>query len=107
MAGLQTWEVMQLRAQDSANDLRYAQRLATELWEKYYKGDSPDWKPAHSISGVIDQIDNMTTGLARCTCVTEHFCLWLRGYLAGRGRDELTADEANRIRNTSLPSNAH
>jgi hypothetical protein len=43
----------------------YASRLATHLWEKHYKDAAPQWKPFDDLLGVLTQIDNMTSGLAR------------------------------------------
>ena len=46
--------------------LRYAERLATFLWEKYWKADAPDWKPlSGDLLGLLSQIDNMIAGLDR------------------------------------------
>ena len=44
-------------------ELRYAKQLAINLWEKHYKGSSPDWEPLDDLMGVLTQIDNMTCGL--------------------------------------------
>ena len=44
-------------------NLEYAIRLATTLWEKYYKTDAPHWKPFDDMSGVLSQIDNMIAGI--------------------------------------------
>ena len=38
----------------------YAKRLAECIWEKYYKEESPHWRPCHDVLGVLTQIDNMT-----------------------------------------------
>lgn len=46
-------------------ELEYATRLATILWEKHWKSESPDWQPLPDLMGVLTQIDNMTTGLVR------------------------------------------
>ena len=43
----------------------YASRLATWIWEKHYKNESPHWKPLNDLLGVLTQIDNMVTGLVR------------------------------------------
>ena len=43
----------------------YASRLATGIWEKHYKADSPQWKPLDDTLGVLTQIDNMASGLTR------------------------------------------
>lgn len=51
--------------------LKYAQRLATTIWEKHYKQDSPDWKPLPDLLGVLTQIDNMITGMERRTGARE------------------------------------
>jgi len=45
--------------------LGYAQRLATAIWEKYWKQDAPEWKPEDDVVWVLTQIDNMTAGLVR------------------------------------------
>lgn len=44
-------------------NLEYAIRLATILWEKYYKNTAPHWKPFDDMSGVLSQIDNMIAGI--------------------------------------------
>lgn len=49
------------------SELGYATRLATSVWEKYYKDDAPEWKPLPDLMGVLTQIDNMITGLTRET----------------------------------------
>jgi len=47
-------------------ETRYAERLATSLWEKHWKEDAPDWKPlSGDLIGILTQIDNMTAGLSR------------------------------------------
>lgn len=46
-------------------ELRYAHRLATALWEKHYKADAPDWRPLPDLLGTLTQIDNMCSGLTR------------------------------------------
>lgn len=43
----------------------YAQRLATSLWEDYYKDAAPDWKPLDTTLGVLTQIDNMVAGILK------------------------------------------
>jgi len=48
-------------------DLLSAQYLATLLWEKHYKNESPNWKPLDTIEGLLSQINNMTSGMARIT----------------------------------------
>jgi len=45
--------------------LEYAQRLATAMWEKHWKENSPDWKPLPDLLGVLTQIDNMVAGMTR------------------------------------------
>lgn len=50
---------------DDCQALGYATRLAESLWEKHFKRDAPHWKPLPDLLGVLTQIDNMTTGLAR------------------------------------------
>lgn len=47
---------------------RYAERLATVLWEKHWKADSPQWRPlSGDLIGILTQIDNMTAGLVRAS----------------------------------------
>lgn len=44
----------------------YAERLAVALWEKHYKTEADQWRPlSGDLIGILTQIDNMTTGLAR------------------------------------------
>jgi hypothetical protein len=45
--------------------LRYAQSLATTIWEKHWKQDAPNWKPLDDVLGVLTQIDNMVAGMTR------------------------------------------
>lgn len=45
--------------------LKYAQRLATSLWEQHWKADAPEWKPLPELVGVLTQIDNAVAGLVR------------------------------------------
>jgi len=42
-----------------------AKELAINIWEKFYKIDSPEWEPLDDLMGVLTQIDNMTCGLKR------------------------------------------
>lgn len=49
---------------DEREAYQHARRLAVALWEKHFRDQSPEWKPLPDLFGVIDQIDNMTTGLA-------------------------------------------
>lgn len=46
------------------NDLRKAQDLAVTLQRKHYP-EGPDLQVFDSMSGVINQIDNMTSGMMR------------------------------------------
>jgi hypothetical protein len=48
----------------------YAVRLATALRDKHYP-EATRWKPAPDTLGVLTQIDNMTTGLARAAPARE------------------------------------
>lgn len=48
--------------QDAA--YRYACELANALRRKHFP-EVPNWKPLDDVFGVLTQIDNMTTGLAR------------------------------------------
>ena len=43
----------------------YAKRLATSLWQRYYRGDAPQWEPCEDLMGLLSQIDNMVSGLTR------------------------------------------
>ena len=64
----------------------YALRLATAIWEKHYKDESPHWEVNDSLLGVLTQIDNMTTGLAKAQperewqglTDEEMFSLWVK-----------------------------
>jgi hypothetical protein len=53
-----------------AEATRYAERLASILWQKHYKDQAPGWKPlSGDLVGILTQIDNMTSGLAsRAEC---------------------------------------
>jgi hypothetical protein len=74
-----------------AEATRYAERLASILWQKHYKDQAPGWKPLFGdLVGILTQIDNMTSGLAsRAECEGlraaddlyvvwshEHSCWW-------------------------------
>jgi hypothetical protein len=50
-------------------DVAYAQakELAVCLWRKHYQEDAPNWEPLDTLSGVLSQIDNMSTGLQRAS----------------------------------------
>ena len=61
----------------------YASRLATWIWEKHYKNESPHWKPLNDLLGVLTQIDNMVTGLVRAQPEQEPVA-WL--YVVGESR---------------------
>jgi hypothetical protein len=50
---------------EDAEALKYAQRLATALYEKHWKDSAPAWKVLPDLLGVLTQIDNMTAGLIR------------------------------------------
>lgn len=43
----------------------YAARLLMALAEQHFPDRHPDFAPLSDVFGVIDQIDNMTTGMAR------------------------------------------
>ena len=55
----------QALAQPETDCYGYASRLATYIWEKHYKEDSPEWKPFNNLEGVLTQIDNMVCGLVK------------------------------------------
>jgi hypothetical protein len=57
-------EIERLTAADG-KALRHAQRLATILWEKYWKSDNPHWKVGNNLLLVIDQIDNAVAKLEK------------------------------------------
>ena len=40
-----------------------ATRIATWLWENFYKDVAPQWKALPDLRGVLSQIDNMCVGL--------------------------------------------
>ena len=52
-------------AQPAHDDYGSAKRLAESIYRKHYMEDAPHWKPLPDLAGVISQIDNMTTGLAK------------------------------------------
>lgn len=86
-------------AQAEPDELGYAQRLATALWEKHWKADAPEWKPLPDTIGVLTQIDNMTVGLVRkftpCPGCDGHDCDWEKGICAypGAGTPPLIAEQ--------------
>jgi len=43
----------------------YAARLATHVWEKHFKEDSPEFKLLPDVLGVLTQLDNMIAGMTR------------------------------------------
>ena len=44
----------------------YAERIARSLWRKHYANDAPEWEAMKGdLMGLLSQIDNMLTGLAR------------------------------------------
>ncbi len=45
--------------------LKSTQELATHLWQKHYKTESPVFEVLGDLAGVLSQIDNITTGLVR------------------------------------------
>lgn len=47
--------------------LEYAKRIATAMWQKHWKEDSPDFKTFDDLMGVLSQIDNMAAGMKRYT----------------------------------------
>lgn len=48
---------------NEAGALRYAQRLATSLWQQHWRDSAPQWKVLDDMLGVLTQIDNMVCGL--------------------------------------------
>jgi len=50
---------------NEADCYKYAKLLAVSIWEKHYQVDCQIFKPLDTLSGVLSQIDNMTTGLIR------------------------------------------
>jgi hypothetical protein len=57
----------------------YAKRLAQAIWEKYYKEESPDWKPKNDVLGLLTQIDNMTCDLEKSQPEQEPVCTKIEG----------------------------
>ena len=57
----------ELEAECKARERDYNETayLTTLLWEKHYKVDAPQWEVLLDTSGVLAQIDNMTSGLVR------------------------------------------
>jgi chromosome segregation ATPase len=57
------------RARKAERELRaahvYAEALAEVLHDKHFRFDSPCWRPLPDLLGLLTQIDNMTSGLAR------------------------------------------
>lgn len=45
--------------------LGYATRLATGMWERDWKKESPHWQPCDDLLGVLTQIDNMLAGMEK------------------------------------------
>lgn len=43
----------------------YAKRLAEGIWKRCYRDSAPQWKPPDDLLGVLTQIDNMVSGMAR------------------------------------------
>jgi len=64
----------------------YASRLATWIWEKHYKNESPHWKPLNDLLGVLTQIDNMTTGLVRSQPETDYEAEFIKDWNEGKVR---------------------
>lgn len=58
-----TAAIAALEAQASA--LAYATRLAAAMHRDHYAEDAPQWEPFPDLMGVLSQIGNMLTGLAR------------------------------------------
>jgi hypothetical protein len=56
-------ELSAMRAMSAG--IQAARRLAVYLWKTHYSTQSPDWKLADDLHGVISQIDNMTAGLVK------------------------------------------
>jgi hypothetical protein len=52
-------------ARGYAAALEYATRLATGMWERDWKEESPRWKPFDDLLGVLTQIDNMLAGMEK------------------------------------------
>lgn len=44
-------------------ELAMAQRLAVSLWQQHYSEDAPHWKVDDTLTGVLLQISNMTSGM--------------------------------------------
>ena len=57
----------QAQAQIQAQKAAYAEAksLATALWRKHYKDESPKWEPYDTTEGILTQIDNMVCGLKK------------------------------------------
>lgn len=52
-------------AHGSDSALEYAKRIATGMWERDWKQDSPHWQPLNDTLGILTQIDNMIAGMRR------------------------------------------
>lgn len=52
-------------ARGYAAALEYATRLATGMWERDWKEESPHWQPFDDLVGVLSQIDNMLAGMEK------------------------------------------
>ena len=50
---------------EKGHEYERAKDLALHLWAKFFKAEAPEWEPCDDLMGVLTQIDNMTTGLAR------------------------------------------
>ena len=86
--------------------LAYATRIATELWERNFKTSAPNWKPAKDLMTLLSQIDNMTTRLSLVSLATDgvplppqtkKHTLWVIGYLGEKSCYlDVSKDEACR-----------
>ena len=45
------------------DEYTYAVRIASYMWETYYKNVAPEWEPLNDLLGVLTQIDNMIAGM--------------------------------------------
>lgn len=54
-----------VQRRDYAAALEYATRLATGMWERDWKKESPHWQPFDDLLGVLTQIDNMLAGMEK------------------------------------------
>jgi len=47
------------------SEYAHLRELSINIWERFYKIDSPAWEPLNDSLGVITQISNMVCGLER------------------------------------------